>query len=289
MKIAICLSKEKLSKLGVMILLFTIFVIAACSGPEVKQNNAHRIVSLGGAISETLVALDLLPNIVGRDVTSVFPEDLLEVQDLGHHSQIKLETLLALNPSVVVTTLGFLSDELRIQIRKYGIDLIEFQQDYTLASTAKMIDSLGSLFGRSETAQTLVARLPESRTENEDGPRVIFIYARGAGALNIAGENTFASSLIRMAGGQPAVTDFEGFRSLTPEALAAANPDYLLFFNTGYASLGGEEGILKIPGIKETNAGKNRAFLTMDAALLNNFGPRLGQAVDQLHSMLQGQ
>ncbi|TVQ78830.1 MAG: hemin ABC transporter substrate-binding protein, partial [Flavobacteriales bacterium] len=64
-----------------MILFFTIFVIAACSGPEAKQNDTHRIVSLGGAISETLVALDLLPNIVGRDVTSVFPEDLLEVQD----------------------------------------------------------------------------------------------------------------------------------------------------------------------------------------------------------------
>jgi len=289
MKIAICPSKEKLSKLGAMILFFTIFVIAACSEPEANQNDTHRIVSLGGAISETLVALDLLPNIVGRDVTSVFPEDLLEVQDLGHHSQIKLETLLALNPSVVVTTSGFLSDELRIRIRKYGIDLIEFHQDYTLASTAKMIDSLGSVFGRSEAAQNLVAQLPESKAVSEDGPKVIFIYARGAGALNIAGENTFASSLIRMAGGQPAVTDFEGFRSLTPEALAAANPDYLLFFNTGYASLGGEEGILKIPGIKETNAGKNRAFLAMDAALLNNFGPRLGQAVDQLNTMLQGQ
>ncbi len=149
-----------------------------------------------------------------------------------------------------------------------------------------MIDSLGKLFSKEEKAQTLITNLPSEPMHIPTSPKVIFIYARGAGALNVAGDNTFASSLIQLAGAQQAVSGFDGFRTLTPEALAAANPDYLLFFTQGFEALGGEQGILNIPGVKETTAGKNRAFIHMDASLLNNFGPRLGDAVLELNKRL---
>jgi len=39
-----------------------------------------------------------------------------------------------------------------------------------------------------------------------------------------------------------------------------ANPDVILMFDFGFSSLGGMDGILKIPGMAQTNAGKTNVL-----------------------------
>ena len=114
-------------------------------------------------------------------------------------------------------------------------------------------------------------------------PKVLFIYARGAGSLMVAGKNTAMYSMIELAGGKNAVTDFESFKPLTPESLVALNPDAILMFTNGLESLGGMEGIKQIPGIEMTNAGKNKAIIEMDGQLLSGFGVRVGRAIVELN------
>jgi iron complex transport system substrate-binding protein len=41
-------------------------------------------------------------------------------------------------------------------------------------------------------------------------------------------------------------------------------------------------GLLKVPGIANTNAGRNRKIIAMDGQLLTGFGPRLGKAALEL-------
>jgi len=60
----------------------------------------------------------------------------------------------------------------------------------------------------------------------------------------------------------------------------------ILLFNSGLKSLGGVKGLLQIPGVAETNAGKNKAVITMDGALLSGFGPRVGKAAAHLNQLL---
>jgi iron complex transport system substrate-binding protein len=43
---------------------------------------------------------------------------------------------------------------------------------------------------------------------------------------------------------------------------------------TGLESVGGIEGLVKIPGIAQTPAGKDRRVVTMEDGLLYSFGPR---------------
>ena len=64
-------------------------------------------------------------------------------------------------------------------------------------------------------------------------------------------------------------------------------PFVILLFDTGLQSLGGIDGLLKIEGISATNAGKNQKIITMDGQLLSGFGPRLGEAVVELHNKLK--
>ena len=44
----------------------------------------------------------------------------------------------------------------------------------------------------------------------------------------------------------------------------------------------GVDGILALPGVSETPAGKNGAVLHYDEALLLGMGPRVGEALRQL-------
>ena len=93
--------------------------------------------------------------------------------------------------------------------------------------------------------------------------------------------------IIGIAGGQNAITEFEDFKPLTPEAVVKSNPDYILMFDKGLESIGGVDGVLKLEGVASTNAGKNKKIIAMDGQLVSGFGPRVGQAAAQLNQLLQ--
>jgi iron complex transport system substrate-binding protein len=88
--------------------------------------------------------------------------------------------------------------------------------------------------------------------------------------------------MVTLADGVNAVTGYEGYKPLTPEAVIAAAPDVLLLPARGLDSVGGIDGLLKAPGVALTPAGQGRRIVTMDDLYLLGFGPRLGQAVHDL-------
>src|SRR5690606_35025935 len=112
--------------------------------------------------------------------------------------------------------------------------------------------------------------------------KILFVYARGTGTMMVAGENTSVDKIIGLSGNKNAVTGFKDFKPLTTEALVAANPDAILLFNSGMESISGVEGILQVPGVAMTNAGKNRKIIAMDGLYLTGFGPRVGKAIVEL-------
>jgi iron complex transport system substrate-binding protein len=68
---------------------------------------------------------------------------------------------------------------------------------------------------------------------------------------------------------------------LTPEALVAAAPDVIVLPEAGLEALGGIEAFLGLPGVADTPAAQNEAFLSYDEAYFFNLGPRTGQALDE--------
>jgi iron complex transport system substrate-binding protein len=112
--------------------------------------------------------------------------------------------------------------------------------------------------------------------------KVLFIYARGAGSLMVAGKKTSVDAVISLSGAKNALTSFEDFKPLTAESLVLANPDIILMFNSGVQSLGGLNGLVQVQGLAQTNAGKNKRIIEMDGQLLTGFGPRLPLALKEL-------
>jgi iron complex transport system substrate-binding protein len=72
------------------------------------------------------------------------------------------------------------------------------------------------------------------------------------------------------------------FNALTAESLAALNPDVILVMTKGLASVGGVKGLIKLPGVAQTTAGKNSAIIDVDDSLLLSFGPRTPSLLAEL-------
>jgi iron complex transport system substrate-binding protein len=118
-----------------------------------------------------------------------------------------------------------------------------------------------------------------------NSPRIAFLYLRGTSSIYlIGGPGSGADSLIQSIGGIDvgAVSLKHPFNTLTPEALAAANPDVILVMTKGLESVGGISGLLKLPGVAQTNAGKNAKVIDVDDSLLLSFGPRTPSLLNAL-------
>lgn len=283
------------SILNKSLLLAITIVFFACKGTgsassesEASFADSARIVSINGTVSEILVDLGLEEQIVGVDVASTYPERLQEKPKVGHSRQLTAEGVLALNPDVVIATTNDLKPEVKDQIVSAGAKVLVFDHEYSVEGAKGLIRTLADSLDKSAKGDSIITALKsdlskvDSLDQSDSKPSVLFIYARGAGTMMVAGEGTQVEKIIQLAGGENAVNGFSDFKPLTAEALVAANPDVILLFDSGLSSLGGADMLLEMPGVKETNAGRNQKIVEMDGQLLTGFSQRLGKAILEL-------
>lgn len=251
--------------------------------PQLEQ----KIVTLSGAITETVAALGKGLEIVGRDVTSTFPSDLT-AEDLGHVGRgMTIESVMSVDPTLVIASQNEEMAEVIVKIKESGIDMKFVDQEYSVDGAKNLIKNVAEIINVADY-QPLIDKIDADVAQIqpiENKPKVLFIYARGQ-MLMVAGTNTPMEAIIEIAGGQNAVTEFEEFKPLTPESLVQANPDVILMFDKGLQSSGGVDAILQVPGVAQTNAGKNKKIISMDGGLMTNFGPRTGEAALTLNKLL---
>jgi iron complex transport system substrate-binding protein len=278
-----------------MRIVFTLVLLAglvasSCSGGAANdQSNpeARRVVSLNGSITEVLFALDADKELVAVDVTSTYPAAAGKLTNLGHVRTVTAESILGTKPTHVLAFEDELNPQLKSQLEKAKIEVIAFRRDFSVAGSKKVIADIAVWLGKKEAANKLIAQIDKdlaSVQEPVKAPRVLFVYARGTGTMMVAGDNTQMATMIRLAGGENATGGFDDFKPLTAEAVVAANPDVILLFDSGKSSLSDAGGVLAIPGVAATTAGKNKAVIAMDGQLLSGFGPRVGRAVAQLNA-----
>lgn len=255
----------------------------------IAKAETHKIVSLNGAVTEIVSALGHEKEIVGVDVTSTYPESLKgTAKDLGHVRSISIENIMALKPTLILATDKDMSPELLEKLKQSGVKAEVFVQEFTADGSKKLIADVAKALNN-DGAKALQDKIDADLKNVKPiaaAPKVLFIYARGANMMMVAGTSTPVERMIALAGGKNAVTDFEDFKPLTPEALIKGNPDVILLFDSGIGSLGGPQGVLKIPGVDKTNAGKNKKIIAMDGALLSGFGPRVGEGAVKLNTLL---
>lgn len=276
----------------IRLLFITLLVLRSMSllATDVPQ----RIITLSGALTEVADALGFGKNIVAVDVTSEFPAYVKQLPKVSRNRSLSVEGLMAYRPDIVLAPEGDISKAIQSQLKAAGIALVNIKQEYSVKGALQFIRAVASALQVPEKGQSLAlqtekevnAELEKIRQAKRKTPGVLFIYARGAGAMSVAGKGSNMDALIQLAGGKNVVQEFSDFKPYSTEAMIRANPDAILLFDFGLSSLGGKNALLKMPGITTTKAGKNKCIIEMDGPLLVNFSVRLATAIRELNRQL---
>jgi len=265
--------------------------VTSVSVTPVEKLTGVRIVALANGAAELIAAMGYQDNLVGRDIAS----STLELKDVplvtsGH--QVIPETIIALQPSLVITDDATGPDSAITKLENAGIRIVNISQSWNLAELVIKIDQIGAALGAPQSASLLRNRLNESISGNLVGPsstdkplKIAFLYLRGTNSIYlVGGQGSGADYLINAAGALDigAQKLDKPFTPLTAENMAQLNPDLILVMIGGLESVGGVSGLVELPGIAQTTAGKNRRVVAVDDSLLLSFGPRTPSLISEL-------
>lgn len=272
--------------------------LAACfSFTPTQAANSRRIVSVGGALTEIVFALQAHADLVGVDTTSLYPISAQKLPSVGYARSLSAEGVLALAPTQVIVTEDAGPPAVLRQLSASGVAVAVLAANQRFEGLLERVKRIGELTGRVAQAtvlqQTLQQEWAQARAQvaqRASKPvRVLFVLAHIPNQVMVAGADTSAQAMLEYVGASNAISasqGFTGYKPLTPEALIAAQPDVVLLTDQGMKLNGGVEGILKLPGMAQTAAGRKRRFISMEANFLLGFGPRLPAAVATLEAAL---
>lgn len=268
--------------------------VRSFDGPDVTITDTRRIVAADryGTLAQTVFGLGLGDRLVGRSTSAAFPaaKNIPNVTPTGN--TLNTEAILALNPTVVLTDTSIGPKAVQDQLRAAGTAVVYFDPQRTLAAVAPQIGAVAAALGvpqqGTELADRTQAEIEAAKSRVPAGReplRIAFLYMRGPAITMIAGPGSGADALIEALGATDAGTDSgltQQFSPITSEALIAAAPDVFLMMTDGLASIGGPEGLEKIPGVAQTPAGKNKRVVDMADSTLLSFGPNTGAVIEAL-------
>ncbi len=269
-------------------------------GTDVTVTDASRIIAVDryGTLAQTVYALGLGANLVGRSTSASFPAVADVPNVAGGNGALSVEAVLALRPSVFLTDTTSAAPAVRDQLRAAGVNVVYFDPDRTMEGVVPQIEAVAGALGVPEAGIRLGQRTRDeiaaatARVPKQDpAPKIAFLYLRSTAITMIAGPGSGADSLIAAIGGVDAGTAAgmsEPFTAITSEAMIAAAPDVVLVMSDGLKSVGGVDGLVKIPGIAQTPAGRAERVVDMADAVLLSFGPNTGRVISALSEAVYG-
>lgn len=274
--------------------------VKSFDGSEVTVTDSSRIIAADryGTLAQTVVALGLGAKLVGRSNSAAFPAvtDLPTVS--GGAGTLSVEAVAALRPSIFLTDTTAATPAIRDQLRALGITVVYFDPQRTMDGVAPQIEAVAAALGVPDAGKALAQRTRDEISaataavpHQDSPPRIAFLYLRSTAITMIAGPGSGADSLITAIGGIDAGSSSgitEQFLPITSEAMIAASPDVLLVMSDGLSSVGGVDGVEKIPGIAQTPAGRNKRVVDMADSVLLSFGPNTGRVLTALTKAVYG-
>ena len=278
---------------GALALAAPMQVLAAVSDAGKPVAKARRIVSVGGALTEIVYALEAQGELVGVDTTSLYPAVAQQLPQVGYARTLSAEGVLSLAPTQLIATEEAGPQTVLRQVRDAGVPVAVLNANNRFEGLLERVKQVGQITGRPDPAARLAQSLQQQwsgalakvRQRQHAPVRVLFILAHAPNQVMVGGRETGADAMLAYAGAVNVMGGqggFAGYKPLTPEAVIAARPDVVLVTDQGLKASGGVDGILKLPGLAQTPAGRQHRIVSQEAMLLLGFGPRMPQALAEL-------
>ena len=265
--------------------------VTSVSVTPVEELIDARIVALANGAAELIAAMGYQDNLVGRDIASSTTE-LKDVPLVTSGHQVIPETIIALEPTLVIIDDTTGPSNAISKLDNAGIRIVNISQSWNLTELLIKIDQIGVAIGTPQSAALLRDTLTESISGKPAGAgasdkplKVAFLYLRGTSSIYlVGGQGSGADYLINASGAIDVGAQKldKPFTPLTAETMALLNPELILVMIGGLESVGGVSGLVELPGIAQTTAGKNRQVVAVDDSLLLSFGPRTPSLISEL-------
>lgn len=247
--------------------------------------NPKRVVSLSPSITENIFAINQQHRLVGITRFSDYPPETSQYPKVGSYTRLDLEKIVALKPDLCIGLKDGNPTEIINRLASLNIPVYA-TDPRNLKGVLETILEIGSLLNSADPANRLVQGLRDrikqivSRVAQIDKKPKVF-FQIGISPIVSAGDDTFISELIALAGGLNAAGGRIPYPRFSREQVLVLAPDVLII--TSMARGGGFESMKKwwgrwpaIPAVIE-----NRIYL-MDSNLLDRASPRMIDGLELL-------
>jgi iron complex transport system substrate-binding protein len=267
--------------------------ITDAGGYAVKIADTSRIVAIGGDVTEILYALKAEGKIAAVDSTSQFPpEALKDKKNVGYMRALSAEGVLSTSPSVILAAKDAGPPDVVAALKASAVPYLELPDDHTPESAVAKIRFIAKLVGAESAGDALAktvehdfAALAKDRAKITKPVRAIFVLTVQNGRATVAGTNTSADAVIKLAGAENAGAGIEGYKPLVEESAMQLAPDAIVTMRHSSSTFKADD-ILAVKGLQASPAGQNRRIIEMDGLYLLSFGPRSARAARDLMAAL---
>ncbi|MDR0219084.1 MAG: hemin ABC transporter substrate-binding protein [Enterobacteriaceae bacterium] len=252
--------------------------------------SAERIVSIGGDVSEIVFALGEGQHVVARDSTSLNPQEIRSLPDIGYMRMLNTEGILSMQPSLVIASESAQPSLALKQLEDSGVKVIKVTSKTSLEAVPEKIRAIANAVGQEKSGEKLVTQFQQQLatiTTSDIPTKVMFVMNHGGLMPMAAGQQTAADQIIHAIGAKNAMQGFKGYRPLSQEGVIASQPDLLLVSTEGLKTLGGVEKLWQLPGMGFTPAGKKKQVAVVDEMSLLGFGLQTPAVMKQVREMAE--
>lgn len=257
-----------------------------------EKSQFTRVIALANGSAEIIDSLGLKSILIGRDIASTEPAlESVPVVTSGH--QVVAEKIIALNPDLVIIDSSVGPTQAITSLKSAGIRVAEIKEVWTVEAISKKVVEVATLLGVSVTGEKLSALIDSTIAAASKkvvgSPGVLFLYLRGGNSIYlVGGSGSGADSIVNSIGATDvgAIAGSKPFTTLTAESLIDMKPDVILVMTKGLESVGGVTGLVELPGVAQTPAGKNSRIISVDDSLLLSFGARTPSLLTKLATAL---
>jgi len=187
-----------------------------------------RIVSLCPGITDTLFALNLEENIVGRTRFCIYPKCNVEnVPAVAGTKDIKLEAIQDVRPDLIIVEKEENTKEIVEELEKFfPVYVAEVQSVY---DAYEMIEEMGSLTDRNDAAAKLINSIQSQFESLPKAAKKRVAYVIWRKPYMVVGKDTYINSLLEKIGFINPFTEADGrYPAVTADDFQKAELDYVL-------------------------------------------------------------
>ncbi|MBT2583033.1 ABC transporter substrate-binding protein [Planococcus sp. ISL-109] len=271
---------------------FPVTLVDAVGDEVVIEEQPESFVSMIPSNTEIAYELGLGEKMVGVSDFDNYPEEVADIEKIGGQ-EFNVEKIISLQPDVVLaheSGLGMGKEGLQ-QLRDAGLNVFVVENAESFEEVYETISVIGQASGAVEEADALVEEMEMQVAEIEEmaagveESKSVFVEIGSEPELYTAGSGTFIDEMLTIIQAENVAGDQQGWISMDPEAVVAANPDIIITTEGSYVENAVEQ-IKERSGYADITAVKEDAVYDLDSDTVTRSGPRLTEGLMTLAELI---